>query len=726
MIYQRFYISMRKISITEALRKAKFLERDGRNERAMKIYKLVLSSFPHNNTARQRLKDLQKATIAPSGFTLSQEIFSPLANLYNQGKHSEVVAQAQELAEKYPKAFMIWSLLGAAHKSLDNISDATSAFKKVTELNPKYPDGHNNLGVVLNSQGKHREALESYQKAITLNPDYAEAYYNMGNTFANIRKLKDAVEVYAKVISLKPDHAKAYNNLGISIKEQGKLEESIEFFNKALSLKPNYAAAYYNLGNTFSKQDKFYDAIDSYKKALNVENEYEAARTQKLHQHACICDWIPIKEDSDLIEKLGVTNQAVMPFSLLSLEDAPLRHRLRSEVFARQKFIQQSLPLSPKKNRKSKRIRVGYFSADFHNHATMYLMAKIFEIHNREDFEIFAYSFGPEKKDEMRSRLIKAVDDFTDVRNLSDFDTALLARKDKLDIAVDLKGYTEDSRPGIFAYRASPIQISYLGFPGTMGARFIDYIVADQVVIPKKNQNFFSEKIIYLPNSYQVNDNTREISNFAITKDEAGLPRSGFVFCCFNNNYKISSIEFDIWMRLLRKIKGSVLWLLKSNESAEENLRNAAVKRGIESERLIFAEKVKHAEHLARHRLADLFLDTFNYNAHTTASDALWAGLPVVTKYGQGFASRVAASLLSAVGLPELVTKTVEEYEELALTLALRKTDLIELKIKLSSNNQSKSLFDTELFARHLESGYLQAYQNYFDEIPPRTIFVEE
>jgi predicted O-linked N-acetylglucosamine transferase (SPINDLY family) len=369
-------------------------------------------------------------------------------------------------------------------------------------------------------------------------------------------------------------------------------------------------------------------------------------------------------------------------------------------------------------------LRIGYFSADFHDHATMYLMAKVFEAHDPEKFELYAYSFGPDGNDEMRQRLIKAVDVFDDVKMMNDKDIALLARQDQIDIAVDLKGHTKDSRPGIFAYRAAPIQISYLGYPGTMGADFIDYIIADKVVIPERHEPSYSDSIIHLPHCYQVNDNTRVISNLSMTKFEMGLPEQGFVFCCFNNNYKISPTEFDIWMRLLGKVEGSVIWLLKSNKWVENNLQSEAKKRGVSSDRLIFAEKIPQSEHLARHRLADLFIDTFNYNAHTTASDALWAGLPVVTKLGQGFAARVAGSLLTAIDLPELITETEMEYEALILDLATNPQRLAAIKQKLAANRLSKPLFNTELFTKHLEDGYQQTYQRYFDGLEPDMITV--
>jgi protein O-GlcNAc transferase len=318
------------------------------------------------------------------------------------------------------------------------------------------------------------------------------------------------------------------------------------------------------------------------------------------------------------------------------------------------------------------------------------------------------------------------VDVFHDVRPMSDIQVVELARSEKLDIAVDLKGYTGNQRVRLFSYGLAPIQITYLGYPGTLGADFIDYIIADPVVIPNENRRFYSENIIYLPNTYQPNDNQRVIADKEFTREEMGLPDNGFVFCCFNNNFKISPNEFDIWMRLLGQLEDSVLWLFKSNKWAEENLRREAEARGISGDRLIFAEKLSLSEHLARHRLADLFLDTFNYNAHTTASDALWAGLPIITKLGQGFAARVAGSLLSAVGLEELITENEAEYEALALRLATTPSDLAQIKSKLAANRLTEPLFDSETYTRHLERGYQLAYEKYFNGQSPDTIFVTQ
>src|SRR5262249_6708911 len=371
------------------------------------------------------------------------------------------------------------------------------------------------------------------------------------------------------------------------------------------------------------------------------------------------------------------------------------------------------------------KVRIGYFSADFRNHAVAYLIAHLFELHDRSKFEIFGFSFGRSVDDGMRRRLTAGFDQFIEVKDKSDKATAELAKNLQIDIAVDLMGITEQSRTGIFAHRAAPIQVNFLGFPGTMGASYIDYIIVDRTLIRPEEAKFYSEKVVYLPHSYQVNDRTRQISDRAFRRDELGLPADTFVFCCFNNCFKITPDVFDIWMRLLAKVDGSVLWLLRSNESAAQSLCGEAVRHGIASDRLVFGEPMNLPDHLARHAVADLFLDTLYYNGHTTASDALWAGLPLVTRRGDTFAARVAASLLNAVGLPELITATSDEYEQLALELATDQDKLLLLKKRLADNRLKYPLFDTELFTKHIESAYQKMWERHRMNLKPDHLSVE-
>jgi len=710
------------------------LQEQDKLEEAIEAYNKALAIKPDDgdayNNMGNALKDQGKLEEAIEAYNKALAIKPDDAEAYNNmGNAVKDQGMLEEAIEVYNKALAIkpdyaeaYYNMGNALKDQGKLEEAIEAYNKALAIKPDYANACYNMGVTLQEQSKLKEAAEAYNKALAIKPDYAEAYNNMGVTLQEQRKLEEAIEAYNKALAIKPDYAEAYNNMGNAVKDQGMLEEAIEVYNKALAIKPDYAEAHYNMGFTLQEQGKLEEAINFFNKALTIKPDYAEARVQKLYQQAHICDWDNIAADLTLLPELETTNKHISPFALLPFDDAPERHRTRSEEYADAKFRQKSLPLREKPSQKPKRIRLGYFSADFHNHATMYLMSQVFALHDKFQFEILAYSYGPDQQDNMRQQLVNNVDVFHDVRNQSDMQIVELARADALDIAIDLKGYTKFTRLGPFAFGLAPIQINYLGYPGTLGTDFIDYIIADSVLIPDDQRQHYSEQMIYLPHTYQPTDNMRYISNKRFTRKQMGLPDNGFVFCCFNNNYKISPSEFGIWMRLLSKVEGSVLWLLKSNNWAEQNLRKEAQARGIDPNRLVFAEKISQAEHLARQTLADLFLDTFNYNAHTTASDALWAGLPVVTKMGQGFAARVAGSLLTAVGLVELITETEQDYEALILDLATNPTKLVKVKEKLAANRLTQPLFNSELYTKHLEKGYKLAYQNYFEGNPPQTI----
>ena len=644
--------------------------------------------------------------------------------LQDQGNLEEAIVSYGKALAINPDYADAYYNMGNALQDQGNLEEAILSYGKALAIKPDYAGAYYNIGVALQEQDNLEEAIEAYSKALAIKPDYADAHNNMGYALKEQGNLEEAIEAYGKAVSLKPDYAVAHYNMGDALQEQGNLEEAIEAFRKALAIKPDYVTAYYNMANALKEQGNLEEAIEAYSKGLAIKPDYESLRAQKLFWQAHICDWNSIAEDLKLIPKLGTTRKYAHPFFLLTLEDVPERHRTRSKIYANIKYPQKPLPAQVKPSQKPGRIRIGYFSSDFKEHPVAYLIVKMLEQHNHNQFEIFGYSLHGSQQNEMRQRLTKPFDNFANVEGMSDKAIALQARQDGIDIAVDLNGYTTHACTGIFAYRAAPIQINYLGYPGTMGAEFIDYILADPVLIPEDKRQHYSEQIIYLPNTYQPTDNTRAISDKVISREDMGLPREGFVFCCFNNNYKISPVEFDIWMRLLKNVEGSVLWLLKSNKWAGQNLKRQAEDRGVNAERIIFAERLPQSEHLARQRLADLFLDTFNYNAHTTTSDALWAGLPVITKMGQGFAARVAGSLLNAVGLPELITQNEEDYEVLILELATNPKKLAKIKDTLATNRLTQPLFNTELYTRHLENGYLQAYECYFQGNLPQTIIV--
>ena len=439
-----------------------------------------------------------------------------------------------------------------------------------------------------------------------------------------------------------------------------------------------------------------------------------------------LCIWNDLTTDlEDLTMKINKGQKVVGAFAMLGLIDDLQLQRKAAEIYTNDKFpISDSLPKIGSYP-KHKKIRIGYFSADFHNHATMHLMAELFECHDKSSFELIAFSFGPDQQDAWRKRALLSFDQFIDVSLKSNEDVALLAREMKIDIAIDLKGYTQDCRPGIFAKTAAPIQVSYLGYPGTMAVDYMDYLIADPTLIPKESQQHYSEKIIYMPNSYQVNVSQRSISEISISRLDFGLPEEGFVFCSFNNAYKITPSTFALWMRILKIVDDSVLWLLVSNDETAKNLTKEAEKLGINKNRLVFANYVPVEEHLNRIKHADLFVDNLPYNAHTTSSDALRMGLPVLTCVGKSFASRVAASLLNAVGLPELITTTQQEYEALAVELATNPKKLKAIKDKLAKNLPSAPLYDTPLFTRHLESAYKVMYDRYNDGLESDHIYVE-
>ena len=653
---------------------------------------------------------------------LFQKTLNKLTVLYNQGEYKDVVKQSQTYLDRYPNDFIIWNLYGLGNLALGKDLIALDSFKKSILINPKFTDGINNLGVTLEKKGRLDDAISTYFKAISINTSFYQAYNNIGNILRKKGDFTKAINMFYKAISIEPNYIDARSNLAIALQERGRTNESINALKKVLSLKPDCSSTINTLGNIYKDQEKFDDAIAMYSKAISINPDFEMAIAQKLFMLAIVCDWKSIEGDKPFIDDLGKNKNFITTFSLLSLEDNPLNHKKRSEIFAKVKYPQKPIPFNTLISKSKKRIRIGYFSSDFYDHATMRLMSKILTLHDRQRFEVFAYSFGTQKNDYMRQNLINSVDVFDDVSQMSDKDVALLARQDEIDIAIDLKGHTQNNRSGIFAYRAAPIQINYLGYPGTMGANFIDYLIADSTIIPEEYKNYYSEEIIYMPHSYQPTNNNRLISQKEMTRSGMGLPEDSFVFCCFNNSYKITSVEFDIWMNLLKQVEGSVLWLLKTNKWAQANLRKEAENRGVNQDRIIFAGKLPQAEHLARQKLADLFIDTFNVNAHTTASDALWGGLPVVTKTGKGFAARVAASLLNAIDLPELVTENKKDYESLILELAHNREKLKEIKDKLIINRMSKPLFDSEMYTKHLENGYQQIYQNFIDGNKPKTI----
>lgn len=624
------------------------------------------------------------------------------------GRLEEAVAHYDQAVALAPDFIEALNNRGAALLKLQRLELALASFDEAIRLQPHYADPHINRAIALGKLQRSEQALAAFDRGIRLDPNRPEAYNNRGNLFLRQHRLRDALRDYDKALQLQPAFADAFLNRGNALKLLQRPEDAVASYDRAIALAPALVQAHGNRGTVLRTLKRPEEALTSLREALRLKPDYAVVYAELLDLEAHLCCWADRARDDALLAGAS-GDEAVSPFHMLHLTDDPRRQRDCARAWAAAKFggIQ---PGDFRRGSRGDKIRVGYFSADFHNHATMYLMARLFELHDRKSFEIHAFSYGRHSEDEMRSRLVNAVDEFHDVADRDDREVAKLAGEKAIDIAVDLKGYTEDARPGIFAYRPAPVQVSYLGYPGTMGADFFDYIIGDAVTIPPGSQDCYSEKIVHLPHSYQVNDDRRRISGDVISRADVGLPEDGFIFCCFNNNYKISPDEFDIWMRLLRKVDRSVLWLLRDTEIAADNLRREAQARDVDPARLVFADRVPLDHHLARHRCADLFLDTFNYNAHTTASDALWAGVPVLTKLGSSFAARVAGSLLHALDVPELVTDTKEDYEALALALATQPERLAVLKHKIAGHRISAPLFNAEKFTRDIEAAYLRLY----------------
>ena len=680
--------------------------------------------------------------------------------LHQQGRLAEAELIYREILLAQPDHFDALQLLATIAGQQNRLIDAVSLFERALNINPDHPASLNNCGNALQMLKRYDEALFYYERALFVNPNNADAYYNRGVVLQALKRYEEAVASYDRAIAFRPNYALAYNNRsftllelkryeeallsydktialnanypephynrGNALLELKRFEEAVLSYDKAVKIKPDYAEAYGNRGLALKELKRLEDAVSSYGKAITLKPDYDFLFGQWLHTKMTICDWRTFENDvQQLSERIVLNKKASSPFSVLALLNSPSIQKKAAEILVLEKFPStQLLPKIPKRARHEK-IRIGYYSADFHNHPMMYLMAELFEKHDRSRFEIIAFSFGPDRLDEMRKRAANAFDRFIDIRNISDRDVVQLSRDLEVDIAVDRKGFTYDSRTGIFALGAAPIQVNYLAYPGTMGADYIDYLIADETLIPENSKPYYTEKIISLPNSYMVNQSNRLIADKVFNREELGLPKTGFVFCCFNNNYKITPATFDGWIRILKKVERSVLWLFEDNPKAAENLRTEAAELGIEADRLIFAKRMPNAEHLARHRAADLFLDTLPYNAHTTASDALWAGLPVLTCIGETFASRVAASLLNAIQLPELITTTQKEYEALAIELATNPEKLTAIRQKLEKNRLTTPLFDTELFTRNIEKAYTAMYERYHADLLPDHIVIK-
>ena len=716
------------------------LHKNGQLEKAKNICLEILKSEPDNFNTLHLLGIIAFQT---KNYQASEKILNKVikikpdfADAYtNRGIVLKVLNKSEEAIESWNSAikinsknFQAYNHRGVALIELKRPKEAIESWNNAIKIKPDFAEAYNNLGNVLNDLKKFDESLKNYNEAIKIKPNFFEAYSNRGSVLKALNKLEEALNSCNEAIKINSKYAEAYNNRGIILAELKQVGAALENYENAIKINPNFSDAYNNQGVLLIELKRLDDAKESFESALKINPDSNFLLGRLIATKNNLCDWNSFIENSEKLKSnIEKGKKSSSPFNLLSIYDLPELQKKFTETFVKEEYPDTNSTDPIIKKKPKKKIRLGYYSADFHNHPVSYLIANLFELHDKSKFELIAFSLGPKKNDEMQNRISKAFDKFINVKSKTEKEISILSRELEIDIAIDLMGFTKNNKFRIFINRCAPVQISYLGYAGTTGTKSIDYIIGDKILIPEKYQKNFSEKIIYLPNSFMVNDPTKKISDKIITREEFDLPKNGFVFCCFNKKYKITPNVFEIWMRLLKKIDGSVLWLFEENSTSIKNLKIEASKGGVDGERLIFANRVPLlADHFARHKLADLFIDTFPYTAHSTCSDALWAGLPVLTRMGQSFASRVSGSLLNAIGLNELITNTEEEYENKAFSLATDPNYINEIKNKLYKNRLTKPLFNVKLFTKHIESAYTAIYDRYNKNLPIENIEIEQ
>ncbi len=697
-----------------------------RPEEALASYDRALAlkpAFPDAlNNRGNALRDLGRPHEALASYERALRLNPDYANaLLNLGNALTDLQRPQEALASYERALALSPFdaeaflnRGNALRDLKRAAEALASYERALELRPEHADALYNRGNALSDLKRHEEALASYDRALAVRPDDAGALVNRGIALAELRRYGEALASYDLALSLMPGSADAHYDRGNALRGLSRHEEALASYDGALSLKPDHTGALYNRGMVLRDLARHRDAADCFARLAEIKPDHEYALGNLFHSQLHCCDWKQYAHHAEQISAaVGQGRCAITPFAFLAVSPSAADQLRCARIHVADRFPASRTPPGSGARFQHERIRVAYLSADFGDHPVSYLMAGVFEKHDRERFETFAISFRPEQMSEMGQRVKGAFGRFLDVSRESDAKVAALLREMEVDIAVDLMGFTGSSRTAIFADRCAPIQVNYLGFPATMGADYIDYIIADDFVVPAGSETHYAENVVSLPDCFQANDASRRIGAATPARHEVGLPESGFVFCSFNNSYKFNPAVFEVWARLLKAVPDSVLWLATDSPDVRQNLEAEAAGRGVEPRRLIFAPRLPYAEHLARFGLADLFLDTLPFNAGTTASDALWAGVPVLTCAGETLASRMAGSLLNAVGLPELVTHTLEEYEALALKLAATPAMLAAIRAKLVKNRSTCALFDTDRFCRHLESAYTAMWERH-------------
>jgi protein O-GlcNAc transferase len=721
--------------------RAVLLSRLGRLEEALSVFDKVLA---RNKGFVDALFERGDVLAVLSRFEEAAEAYgkvlamqpSHVGALTNRGnallklrRYDEALACYDRVLTITPQDLTALNNRAIALKELGRLEGAMTTCERALRVDPKCAPALVTRGNIHLKLLQHEQALSSLDQALAISPNDADVLNNRGFALTQLQRIDEAVASFDRAIALAPSHVGAIDNRGAALYAIGRFEEALASFDRSIALDPKQADTFYHRGQALANLRRYEEAIAALQQARALDPQHFQALSALAFYQRMVCDWQEADQRAaELKQAIAAEVPVIEPFALMaySLPAADhLRHARRYGNF-RMPGIQPFAPVAPARTRPAGgKLRVAYLTSAFQRHPTGWQVPDLMECHDRSRFEVHGISYGLDDGSEIRARLVKAFDCFHDVVLRSDREVAQLLRELAIDIAVDLKGYTEKARPAILAYRPAPIQVSYLGYTATMGVDFIDYILADRVVLPMDQQAHYSEKIVQLPDSYWPNDSKRQVAEETPSRRSLGLPESGFVFCCFNNTYKITPQVFDRWMRLLREIEDSVLWLLDTSELAKRNLRNEAQSRGVAPQRLVFAPMMDISQHLARHRVADLFLDNLPYNAHTGTNDALWAGLPVVTCVGETFCSRVAASLLNAIALPELVTQTLDAYEALALKLAKDRSLLAATRERLEHNRLTTPLFNTDRLRFHIERAYERMWEILQNGEAPRPIAIE-
>ena len=720
----------------------------GLPEEGVKLLRAALKIRPDSAPAHLNMGIAQQSLARHADALLSFERAAALRADYaeahcNRGSALQALRRYDESLQAYDRALAIRSAYPEALSNRGNLlrtmgrhQQALDSYDRALTYAPDFAEIINNRGIALRELNRFEEALACFDAALARMPHYPDALYNRGNALLALRRAGEALDSFDRALVLKPEFAECLNNKANALAELGCYEMALDNYDMALAVRSDRAETHNNRGNVLATLERLPEATLAFQQALEIDPDYIFALGRLIYCRRFCCDWACYAQDfARVCAAVQAGEPLIVSLDFSFISDSARDQLLCARVYA-QAVNQRSaallpflpvlpvLPVLPRARARDQRIRVAYISPDFREHAVAFLTAGVFEHHDRNRFEIIAIALNPDLPGAMADRLKGAFDHFIHAYDQSDQAVAILMREMGVDIAVDLAGPTQHSRERIFAYRPAPVQVSYLGFPGTQGSEHIDYIIADDFVIPEERQKCYAEKVVYLPDCFQANDDAREISPVTPDRASAGLPAAGFVFCSFNHSVKITPDMFAIWMGMLKQVPGSVLWLLADLALAQSNLRAEAQKQGVDPARLIFAQRMAYADHLARLRLADLFLDSLPYNAGTNASDALWAGLPVLTCCGDAFAARMAGSLLRAVGLPDLITYDLQAYAALGTALALDQTRMGELKARLAQNRLTHALFDTARFTRHLELAYAQMWRLNQQGLPARPIVV--